>query len=638
MHLPPGFRAPGRNCKTRTEAICTDDPIMAKGAAAVTASLRVLATSDLHMHIAPHDYFSDQPCTRYGLALVAGLLTRARQNHPNTLLLDNGDFLQGSPLGDFVQENRITPHPMIAAMNSLGYDAANIGNHEFSGGMAPLAAALEAARFPCISANSLDAASMAPLFATHALLDRRLKADDGSEQPIRIGVIGVLPPQTVIWDAQVLNGRVCMTDMVESVARLLPALRRNGADLVIVLAHCGIGTAPSLPLAESAGLAIAALPGVDALVMGHVHQPFPGPVAEKDAAIDPVAGTLFGKPAVMPGFFGSHLGVIDLDLHRSAAGWQVAGHRAQVTPVCTPGTKAGDAPCPDAGVLAVIDSVHRATRNWARRPVATCRRPFHSYFSLITDTLPQQVVNKAQAAYVRRRLAGTRHAGLPVLAATAPFRAGGRAGPENYSFVPKGPFRIRNAADLYMHPNTVMAFTITGNQLAAWLNQATRIFQTVAPGQQDAPLIDPSVPSFLFDTIHGITYQIDLSADWQGPGTHRIRDLRHEGRPVHPDDRFILATNSYRGSGSGGFAAGLKDQVCLADTRLNRDVVIDYLTENQNLPDPDPPNWSFAPMPGTTVLFETSPRALEHLDEVSHFRPEPLSITKAGFQQLRLWL
>lgn len=611
---------------------------MAQKTSLVTASLRVLATSDLHMHIAPHDYFSDQPSSRYGLALVAGLLARARDGHPNTLLFDNGDFLQGSPLGDFVQENGIIPNPMIAAMNSLGYDAANIGNHEFSAGIAPLIAALAGARFPCLSANSLDTATMAPLFATHALLDRKVTADDGSVQDIRVGVIGVLPPQTAVWDAQVLNGQVCMTDMVAAVERLLPDLRDNGAELVIVLAHCGIGTAPALPLAESAALAIATLPGVDALVMGHVHQPFPGPVSETDAAIDPVAGTLFGKPAVMPGCFGSHLGVIDLDLLRSGKGWQVAGHRAQVLPVSEATATSAPPPCPDPGVLAVIDGVHRATRNWARRPIATCTRALHSYFALITDSLPQQVVAKAQAAHVQACLAGTRHEGLPVLAATAPFRAGGRAGPENYSVVPPGPFRVRNAADLYMHPNTVMALEITGEQLAHWLRLSSRIFRRVTGGQKDTPLIDSGVPSFMFDTVHGVTYEIDLSTDWQAPGTSRIRNLRHDGRPVRPDDRFVLATNSYRGSGSGGFATGLKDQVCLADTRLNRDVLIDYLTETAQLPEPDPPNWSFTPLPETSVLFETSPRALAHLAEVGHLRPEPLSVTPSGFLQLRLWL
>lgn len=614
----------------------TSDTAAVHGKARTTVDLKILATSDLHMHIAPHDYYQDKPSFRYGLALTARLIAQERTNHPNCILLDNGDFLQGSPLGDFVAAKNIRPNPMIDVMNRLGYDAANIGNHEFSGGLGLLRDAVMDADFPCISANTIETATSAPLFITHAILEKMVTASDGSLHALKIGVIGVLPPQTVVWDAEVLEGKVRTLDMVEAVAALLPKVRAAGASVIIVLAHCGIGTFPDTPMAENAGLSIARLDGIDALVLGHVHLPFPGPLTDAHSAVDAVTGTLFGKPAVMPGCLGSHLGVIELRLQSCDADWEVSSFKAKVVPVDPAAPKPAEQQNSEPDLLAAIGKVHRATRRWASRPISAATQPLHTYFAMVSDTLPQQVINKAQADYVRARLHKTDLADIPVLSATAPFRAGGRAGPENFSVALPGPFRLRNAADLYIHPNSIMAFKVRGDQILDWLHQSTRIFNHISHGARDAPLTDPSVPSFLFDTIHGVTYQIDLSVEWAAQDRRRVTDLRFDGSKVCPEDQFILATNSYRGNGD--FAASLQDQICLADSRMNRDVLIEFLSSQGTLPLADPPNWRFASQPETSVIFETSPLALAYLGDVGHLSLEPLSVTDAGFLQIRLHL
>ncbi len=611
----------------------------------VKVRLRIMATSDLHMHLAAYDYYTDQPCPYKGLALTATLIAQARAEAPGALLFDNGDFLQGSPLGDFVSQTGHQPNPCIAAMNHLGYDAVNLGNHEFSFGMDYLRACLAEAVFPCLSANTHGRSSTGGLtrfLPPSVLLTRNLTDSTGQRHLLRVGVIGVLPPQTAIWDRQAIGGRVILTDMVEAVALHAPRLRAEGADVVIVLAHSGVGPRFTVPMAENAALSIAALPGVDAIVMGHVHLPFPGPETPCASGVDPMAGMLAGKPAVMPGVYGSHLGVIDLDLARAPTGmhWTVVGHRSEARPVALRSASGAQRPQiePDTELSALIAPAHRAALDWARRPIGRTPRAIHSYFAMVADCSALTLVNRAQVRYVASRLQGGQDEGMPILSATAPFKAGGRAGPGNYSFIPPGDLLLRHAADLYVHPNTIVALQITGADVRHWLERAVQVFNPLTPGQPDQMLLNPDVASFNFDRISGVTYRIDLATP-PGQGA-RIRDLCWQGTGVCDEDAFILATNSYRSSGSGGFLEVPDARVVFADQTSNRDILISYLADGAHLNDAalyaDAPAWSFAPCPGTSALFDSAPESLAYVDEVAHLSLTPLTLTAQGFQRYRL--
>ncbi|MBN2629606.1 MAG: bifunctional 2',3'-cyclic-nucleotide 2'-phosphodiesterase/3'-nucleotidase [Rhodobacteraceae bacterium] len=611
--------------------------------------MRLLATSDLHMHIAAHDYHADQPCFRKGLAMTASLIAQARAEVPVSVLFDNGDFLQGSSLGDYVAQQALHPHPMVQAMAHLGYDAVNIGNHEFSHGFDTLTKALADAPFACLSANTTPApgSASARFKPPWTLISREITDSNGQRHQLLIGVIGVLPPETQVWDKQAIAGRVCMAPMTATIAQHLPTLRKAGADLVVVLAHCGLGDGHyghglSDGAQQDGAQQIAALPGVDAVVMGHVHSVFPGPDIPARPGVDPVRGTLCGKPAVMPGAYGSHLGVIDLDLAHGPSGWTVTGHRVEARPIFRRDAHGHAMPTvtPDARVEALIRPMHLATVDWARKPIARTPRPLHSYFAMVADCATTRLINHAQADYVAMRLRDGPHAPLPVLSATAPFKAGGRGGPDNFTFIPAGDLLLRHAVDLYMHPNTVMALRLTGAALRIWLERSVQGFRRVMPGAADQPLINSDLPSFLFDTILGLTYEIDLSSPGADLGGCRIRNLCWQGVPLDPAQDFILATNSYRGSGSGGFAPVDGASVVLADQVTNRDLLIRYLTDNR-LDDScftAPPAWRFRALPGTSVLFETSPLAAPFIADHPSLQMQPLGRTPNGFLQVRLLL
>ncbi|MEQ8899143.1 MAG: bifunctional 2',3'-cyclic-nucleotide 2'-phosphodiesterase/3'-nucleotidase [Roseovarius sp.] len=608
--------------------------------------LRLLATSDIHAAILPYDYAADRAASGYSLACVASLVDTARAEAPGAcVLVDNGDFLQGSPLSDLHDPASDAPNPVIAAMNRLGYDAANLGNHEFNFGLPSLRAAVEQATFPVLSANTLTRKGDTPeadetLLRPGIILARTCTDATGETRRLNIGLLGLLPPQITLWDRFHLGGAVTARDMVETAAHQVPILRANGADIVILLAHTGIDTGPVGPEMENAALTLARLPGVDAIVAGHSHEPFPHtdppPIG---GAADHRAGTFSGIPAVLPGYRGSHLGQIDLDLTFEARGWRVAGHRARLHPVIP------DTPVHPAITDAVRPS-HATTLSRMRAPLGRTDRPIHSYLSLYRSDLPVLLVAEAKRRAVQHALTGTTMAGLPVLATTAPFNTGGRAGPRAYTDIPAGELTLRNAADLQPFPNALCALRLTGAEVTDWLERAASCFHRIAPGHPDQPLWNNAFPGHAADTIAGLTYRIDLAApplyDDRGqplpgpPGPGRIRDLAHDGRPVAPGDDFIVAVNNYRAFGGGPYPALPEDRLIHASRIPVRDLLADFFRDGGHHHLAHEPAWRFVPMPNTTVLIWSGPGLRDHPADIAAHDLTDLGLSRRGFLRLRM--
>ncbi|MDZ4393567.1 bifunctional 2',3'-cyclic-nucleotide 2'-phosphodiesterase/3'-nucleotidase [Cypionkella sp.] len=609
--------------------------------------LRILATSDLHANLLAWDYHANRACPQRGLARVATLIHKARFERPQALLFDNGDFLHGTVLGDFIAETTPTlrsgrplhAHPMIAAMNALDYDAVALGNHEFGHGLGFLRRSLAATRFPVVCSNLYFKPTRgAPLAAPYLLLHRDLRDRHGKSHRLKIGVLGFIPPQTTIWEKRYLKSRASVDDIAASARLLVPELRALGADLIIALSHSGIGDAESEPGAENASSALAAIDGIDVVIAGHTHLTFP-------TAMQP---NLVGKPAVMPGFFGSHLGVIDLTLRQSGKNWRITMFGAEARPISQRDPITGEVQAlvgDDSAIAEIARPAHEALL--ARTDVEIGDSPItlHSHFALLTPTPALSLVASAQADQMARLLAAGRHASLPLLSAVAPFKAGGRGGPENYTDIPAGPLRARHISDLYIHPNSLSCLRVSGQDLADWLERAVSLYHQITPGAVDAALIDQDFPSFNFDVIPGLSYQIDLAEPPRfntlgrviAPEAQRIRDLRHQGQVVRPEQMFALATNSYRAAGGVGFPGTGTAQVIYEGTENIREVLASFL-RNGAVPAPTSPDWGFVPMPGSTVTLDLNPNAAAHLDEVPHLRLEPLMQLASGFRRFRLYL
>lgn len=624
-------------------------------AAENTVHLRLMETTDLHVHVWPYDYYSDRPVDNIGLARTASLVRAIRDEAANAMLLDNGDFLQGNPMGDYIAYERGMKdgdmHPVITAMNTLGFEASTLGNHEFNYGLDFLMKSLAGADFPVISANVAkelggDPTKDTTLVPPTVILDRKVKDGAGNEHPIRIGLIGFVPPQIMQWDRRHLEGKVRTRDIVEAAKAHVPQLREQGADIVIALSHSGIGDAQHAEGMENASVPLAAVDGIDAVFTGHSHLPFPGPKFEGFAAVDHARGTIHGKPGVMADFWGSHLGVIDLMLEKDGGEWRIAAFETALRPIAERVEREWK-PLVESqqDVLDSVKPEHEATLEYVRTPVGKTSARLHSYFALVADDPSVQIVSQAQEWYVKQLLKGTQWEGLPVLSAAAPFKAGGRGGPDYYTDVPPGDVAIKNVADLYLYPNTVRAVLVSGSQVKDWLERSAGIFNRIEPGKEDQPLINPEFPSYNFDVIDGVTYRIDLTQpskyDREGelinPDASRITDLAIDGKPVEPDAQFVVATNNYRAGGGGNFP-GTGDTTIIEAPDTNRDVIVRFILEQGTINPAADNNWSFKPVPGATVTFDTGPGGTDALSDVKAVQIEPVGDAPDGFARYRIRL
>ncbi|QJD88116.1 bifunctional 2',3'-cyclic-nucleotide 2'-phosphodiesterase/3'-nucleotidase [Cohnella herbarum] len=592
-----------------------------------TVKLRIMETTDLHTNMVNYDYFSDKPTDEYGFAKTATLIKKARDEAKNSVLIDNGDLIQGNPLGDYVA--KIAPlkkgetHPVFKAMNLVGYDVGNYGNHEFNFGLDFLANSVSGAKFPYINANvykfdgDKDESNDVNMFKPYLILDKEVVDESGAKHKLKVGVIGFVPPQINQWDKANLEGKVITKDIVKTAEKFVPEMKSAGADLIIAVPHSGFEDIPQVENMENSVLYLSKVKGIDAILFGHAHKIFPSASFKDSDIVNVAKGTINGVPSVEPGFWGNNLGIIDLTLKQTDGKWSVADSAVSVKPIYDTANKKSlvDA---DTSVLDAVYEDHQHTLDYVRGSVGQTTAPINSFFALVQDDPSIQIVTNAQKWYVEKHLQGTEYEGIPVLSAGAPFKAGGRQGPAYFTDIPKGDIAIKNVSDLYLYSNTVNAVLVTGAEIQEWLEWSAGQFNkvdTTVKGKQE--LINFDFPTYNFDVIDGVTYQIDVTqpakydakGDVLNAGSNRIKNLSYEGKPIDPDKKFIVATNNYRASSS-KFANPDGKRIVLASPDENRQAIIDYIQTSKTINPSADGNWSLLPIKADVlVTFKTSPAA-----------------------------
>ena len=581
--------------------------------------VRILATTDLHTNLVNYDYYQDKPAENVGLAKTAVLIEEAKKENSNTLLVDNGDTIQGTPLGTYkaivnpVKEGE--QHPMYAALQKLGFEAGTLGNHEFNYGLDYLKRVIDTAGMPIVNANVVDPKTGAYVYDPYKIINKTFVDKNGRKTTVKIGVTGIVPPQILSWDKANLEGKIQVNDSVEAIQKIIPEMRKAGADITLVLSHSGIGDDKYEKGEENEGYQIASLPGVDAVVTGHSHAEFPSGNGtgfyEKYAGVDGVNGKINGTPVTMAGKYGDHLGIIDLNLVYKNGKWTVANSKGSIRKIHT---KSKDA---DERIKEIAKTAHEGTIQYVRQQVGTTTAPITSYFALVKDDPSVQIVNNAQIWYAKKELAGTPEGNLPILSAAAPFKAGTRGDATAYTDIPAGPIAIKNVADLYLYDNVTAILKVTGAQLKEWLEMSAGQFNTIDPTKKEAQqLINPSYRTYNFDVIDGVTYEYDVTQpnkyDREGklihPDASRVRNLKYQGKDVAPDQEFIVVTNNYRANGK---FPGVRDASLNRLLGLeNRQVIINYILDVKNINPSADKNWHFTDsIKGLDVRFLTADKA-----------------------------
>ncbi|MEM9318856.1 MAG: 5'-nucleotidase C-terminal domain-containing protein [Pseudomonadota bacterium] len=571
-------------------------------------NLRLIATSDLHATLWPYDYLANRPMPGRGLAVLASTITQLRRENPNTLLLDNGDTLEGTPLADIAASDADNVNPMIEAMNAAGYDAAVPGNHDFNYGLDTLCLAIEAADFPYVLSN-IRCANGEPLLPASLVLERELIDTSGSPHMLRIGIVGLAPPQIVFWEKSHLRDSLVSEAVVPAATRELQRLQSDeNVDVTIALCHGGIDFNAPEDGGENAVVPLAATGHVDAIIAGHTHDRFPRLDFSAQALVDPTAGTVKGVPVVQPGAFGGEVGVIDLELQPDSAGkWRPNVSASRLVQ--------GGQSVPDAAILARTKTAHDRALAQMTAHVGLTQRRLVGYFDLFAGCCVLSIVSSAQLLCARQVLSEAGLGDAPLLSSVAPLRAGGSDGQSPYTDIPIGPLEQRHMFDIYPYANRLVVKKITGAGLRAWLEQASHSFLPIVPGLPGQKLLDLRVAGYAFDVIEGVTYEIDVTAPKNMP---RIRNLCYQDVPVTDDAAFYIVTNSYRAGGGSGYLAARDAETVLNTDLFIRDVVADYIRDAGEVVPAPLSNWRFAAAGGTPVIAETGMGAAASLKQATN--------------------
>ncbi|MCS7481317.1 bifunctional metallophosphatase/5'-nucleotidase [Umezawaea endophytica] len=538
-------------------------------------TLTVMGTTDLHGNVFNWDYFAnkefdDSGHNDIGLAKVSSLVTAVRQERGEhrTLLLDAGDTIQGTPLAYYYAKvepiTRRRVHPMAAAMNAIGYDAAALGNHEFNYGIPLLRTFERQLRFPLLGANAIDSRTGQPAFKPYVV---KTVWRTGTA-PLRVGILGLTNPGIAIWDKANVEGKMTFPGLVEQAAVWVPRMRRAGVDLVIVSAHSGADTSSSygdaLPYPENAATLVAEqVPGIDAILVGHAHVEIPQRL---------VANKSTGKQVLItePLFWGKRLSLMDFDLSWAPrGGWTLKASRSQVL-------NSNTVP-EDPKIVRLLTEDHAKVVTYVNSKVGTNKQAMSAATARYEDVAALDFINYVQAVEVKKALPANT---LPILALAAPFN---RA-----AAIPAGDVSVRDVAGLYIFDNTLLAVRLTGAQLKDYLEFCARYFKQVTsagPFPADSITNAPTstapngTPDYNYDIAAGLDAPLTYDIDITKPVGNRITTLAYAGTAITPTQEFAVAVNNYRQSGGGGFPHISTAPVLLNQQQEIRQLMIDWVKE-----------------------------------------------------------
>ena len=505
--------------------------------------ITILGTSDLHGNIWGFSYEDSKETANNGMARLYTYIESVRKENPDTLLIDAGDDIQGTIMTDDIYNK--TPdeeHPVIAAMNYMGYDAMTLGNHEFNWGVDTASRILAQAGFPVLAANVRNS-------------DRSYATGLGwviiPVSGINVAVIGTVTPDVPIWDGgkegidglQFLPANVAVKEAIEEIG--------EQADVIMVSAHMGMyAEFDEENGSDSAQKILDDNPGIDILQVAHNH------VVVKEKQGNTVIGGCRNGGRDIARFdiyldedgniTDSTVEIVDMTgVEPSAAIRDIPlvkeAHEKTIAYVTGGGGENGE------GGVALGSTTARFQPENEIRGIPEGR---------VRDTAVMDLINKIQL-----------DASGADVSAAALFK--------DTSDLPAGDINYGNIFDIYKFDNTLYRVTVTGAELKAYMEWSAECYNQWKPGDINISF-DPEYPDYLYDMFEGVDYEIDLSQ----PKGERIKNVTFKGEPLADDATLTLAVNNYRYSSAlkaQGLVAGKKEWESSSSIR---DMIVEYFAEN----------------------------------------------------------
>ena len=532
--------------------------------------ITILGTSDMHGNIWGFSYEDNAETANNGMARLYTYIQQVRAENPNTILIDAGDDIQGTIMTDDIyNKTPEEPHPVITAMNYMGYDAMTLGNHEFNWGIPTMQTILSQAEFPVLAANVTDADGELVTGAGWTIVER-----DG----VKVAIIGVVTPDVPIWD----GGKEGIDEATYEAANVAvsAAIDEIGeeADVIVVSAHMGMyAEFDEENGSDSAQKILDDNPEIDVLQVAHNH------VVVNEKQGDTVIG------GVRNG--GRDIARFDLTLDADNNVVDATVEIVDMTDV-TPSQEIRDIPLVAEAHQKTIDYIAGGTDESGEPlpPLGSTTAKFQPENEIrgipagrVMDTAVMDLINQIQLE----------NSGADVSAA-ALFK--------DTSDLPEGDINYGNIFDIYKFDNTLYRVTVTGAELKAYMEWSAECYNQWEEGDINISF-DPEYPDYLYDMFAGVEYEIDLSK----PKGERIQNVMFKGEPLQDDQTLTLAVNNYR------YSSALKAQNIISGTRewessnSIRDMIVAYFAEHSPVEPTVDNNWKIVGVD----LSEDDPRRAE---------------------------
>lgn len=478
-------------------------------------TINILLTSDIHGNVYPIHYQNNLPAD-VGLSKISTLIKKERSTNEHVILIDNGDFIQGTPFTyHYATYEKDKKNPMALLADYLDYDAAIIGNHEFNYGMDILNNAISTANTPYLSANILDKNIKKPYFGKPYIIKQ-------IEPDIKIAILGITTHYIPNWEQPHHIEGLLFEDALETTKRWVSYIHEEEKpDLLVVAYHGGFerdlqtGEPTEALTGENQGYAMChEIDGIDILLTGHQHRTI------ANAKIN-------GVTILQVGCNGQSLGKVKVTFERNNNEWMPTECHSEILSV--------QRIQEDEAVLSLVYDYEDKTQKWLDQPIGVINGDMQIFDAIQTRLQDHpfiEFINKIQMDVAEVSISCTNL-----------FHNESPGFPKHVT--------MRDIVSNYIYPNTLKVIRVTGADIKEALELSAAYFTLQEDGNiiVNRAYLEPKPQHYNYDMWEGISYVLNISK----PIGERVTFLEYDGLPINTKQEYDVVMNNYRASGGGNF-------------------------------------------------------------------------------------
>lgn len=490
-------------------------------------SLKIYFTSDLHGYVYPTDYVVK---TDKNIGLL-NIINQYKKDG-NTLIIDGGDTIQGSPFTNYLSNSEFSIHPMAEIMNAGGYDYVTLGNHDFNYGQIYLKKYLSNLNGKCLCANVIDNSGNLPIFPYD------IKT---MENGLKVGIIGLTTDFINRWERAENIANININDTYNSLKVCYEEIKPQ-CDILVGVYHGGfendLQSHKQLSSTnENIAYKICKEFDFDILLTGHQHMSIAGEILHDTYIVQtPQNGSKF----------------IELNLEIDTDGNKnISSSLNEVT--INPQKEMYDKFLP----------LEEKVQNWLDTPVGFLDSELHPTTHLdmaVNGSYLANFINQIQLEESNAHIACT-----------------------SFANVIKGfdkNVTVRDIMSTYPYPNTLVVLEVDRKNIKLALERSASYF---ANNNGDLSIsesfLKPKVEHYNYDYFANINYTIDLTKEVG----NRVTSILYNGEELTDDKKLTLVMNNYRASGAGGYEFYESCHVVKEILVEMPEVIINYFKNNANV-------------------------------------------------------